>query len=400
VADLILAPEKERSLLRCHPWLFAGAVRALEGRARSGDTVRVRAHDGRVLARGAYSPDSQIRCRIWTFDPEESIDDAFFKRRVAAAVARRAALPMLPAGPRTGLRLIHAESDGLPGVIADQYDDTVVLQLTSAGAEKWRKAIASALCFRTGCARIHERSDSEVRALEGLPPVTGWLHGTPDAAGETVRILENGVLLGVDYMTGHKTGFYLDQRENRALLGRLAAGKSVLNCFCYTGGFSLHALKGGAATVLSIDTSAPALAQARANLAMNPDLPAARAQWLEADVFTALRDFRQQGRAFDLIVLDPPKFAPTARHASRAARAYKDINLLGFRLLNPGGLLMTYSCSGGVGPELFQKIVAGAARDAGRHARIVQRLGGAADHPVALEFPEGEYLKGLLCQVD
>lgn len=396
MAELILKDGKERSLFRRHPWLFESSVQRLEGRARPGDTVTIHAADGRELARGAYSPSSQIRCRVWTFDPAETVDDAFFKRRVAAAVARRRALPEL--ADQQGLRLIHAESDGLPGVIADQYGDTVVVQLTSAGADKWRKALVGALVQATGCTRVYERSDSEVRGLEGLEPVTGWAYGT--APEGEISILENGVHLGVDYAAGHKTGFYLDQRDNRALLGRLAAGKSVLNCFCYTGGFSLQALAGGAASVLSIDSSGPALARARANLALNPELPAERAEWLEADVFQALREFRKEGRSFDLIVLDPPKFAPSAAHANRAARAYKDINLLGFRLLKPGGLLMTYSCSGGIGLELFQKIVAGAALDAGRNARIVQRLAGAADHPVALDFPEGEYLKGLLCQAD
>ncbi|MCE1169808.1 MAG: class I SAM-dependent methyltransferase [Azovibrio sp.] len=396
MAELIRKDGKERSLFRRHPWLFESSVQRLEGRARPGDTVTIHAADGRELARGAYSPSSQIRCRVWTFDPAETVDDAFFKRRVAAAVARRRALPEL--ADQQGLRLIHAESDGLPGVIADQYGDTVVVQLTSAGADKWRKALVGALVQATGCVRVYERSDSEVRGLEGLEPVTGWAYGS--APEGEISILENGVRLGVDYAGGHKTGFYLDQRDNRALLGRLAAGKSVLNCFCYTGGFSLQALGGGAASVLSIDSSGPALARARANLALNPELPVERAEWLEADVFQALREFRKEGRSFDLIVLDPPKFAPSAAHANRAARAYKDINLLGFRLLKPGGLLMTYSCSGGIGLELFQKIVAGAALDAGRNARIVQRLAGAADHPVALDFPEGEYLKGLLCQAD
>ena len=396
MAELILKPGKERSLFRRHPWIFESSVERLAGRARAGDTVLIQAADGRQLARGAYSPSSQIRCRVWTFDEAETIDDAFFKRRVALAVARRQALPEL-AG-QEGLRLIHGESDGLPGVIADQYGDTLVVQLNSAGAEKWRKALVGALVQATGCARIYERSDSEVRNLEGLEKVTGWIHG--EAPAGEISILENGVRLGVDYAGGHKTGFYLDQRENRQLLGTLATGKSVLNCFCYTGGFSLQALRGGAASVLSIDSSGPALERARANLALNPDLPAERAEWREADVFQALREFRKEGRTFDLIVLDPPKFAPSAAHADRAARAYKDINLLGFRLLNPGGLLMTYSCSGGIGLELFQKIVAGAALDAGRSARIVRRLAGTPDHPVALEFPEGEYLKGLLCQVD
>jgi 23S rRNA (cytosine1962-C5)-methyltransferase len=396
MAQLILAPDKERSVFKRHPWLFAGSVAHLVGRARAGDTVEILAHNGRPLGKAAFSPKSQIRARLWTFDPDETIDDAFFKRRVAAAVVRRAALPEL-AG-QEGVRLIHAESDGLPGVIADRYGDTVVVQLTSAGADKWRSAIIGALVKATGCSRVYERSDSEVRGLEGLEPVTGWLHG--EAQAEALTILENGVRLGVDIAGGHKTGFYLDQRDNRFLLGQLSPGKSILNCFCYTGGFSLQALAGGAENVLSIDSSGPALEQAKANLALNPQLPAGRAEWLEADVFEALRVFRKEGRQFDLIVLDPPKFAPSASHADRAARAYKDINLLGFRLLKPGGLLMTYSCSGGIGLELFQKIVAGAALDAGREARIVRRLAGSADHPIALNFPEGEYLKGLLVQVD
>ena len=394
MAKLILQSGRERSVLRRHPWLFAGAIAHLSGRAKAGDTVDILADDGRALGRAAFSPESQIRARLWTFDPEETIDDAFFKRKVAQAVERRQALPEL-AG-QEGLRLLHAESDGLPGVIADQYGDTVVLQLTSAGAEKWRSAIVGALQKATGCARIFERSDSEVRRLEGLEPVTGWLLG--EAPKTPLVIDENGVRLGVDIAGGHKTGFYLDQRENRLLLRTLAAGKSVLNCFCYTGGFSLQALAGGASEVLSIDSSEPALVQAEANLALNPDLPAERAQWLETDVFQALRDFRKEGRLFDIVVLDPPKFAPSAAHAERAARAYKDVNLFGFRMLKPGGLLMTYSCSGGVGLEMFQKIIADAAHDAGREARIVRRLAGSADHPVALNFPEGEYLKGLLVQ--
>ena len=396
MTELILKPGKERSLYRRHPWIFEGSVARLNGRAKPGDTVDVLDADGRVLARAAWSPKSQIRARIWSFDPQTIIDDAFFKRRVADAVARRQAMPQL-AG-QEGMRLIHGESDGLPGVIADRYGDTICLQLTAAGPDKWRKAIVGALVKATGVARIYERSDSDVRGLEGLEPVTGWVHGeAPDAA---LSIDENGVRLGVDVVGGHKTGFYLDQRDNRLLTRDLAAGKAVLNCFCYTGGFSLQALAGGAASTLSIDSSGPALVGARANLAMNPQLDASRAEWLEADVFEALRVFRKEGRRFDLIVLDPPKFAPSAAHAERAARAYKDINLLGFRLLNPGGYLMTYSCSGGIGLELLQKIVAGAAVDAGRDARILRRLAAGPDHPIALHFPEGEYLKGLLVQAD
>lgn len=395
MARLILKPGKERSLLRRHPWIFAGSVAELDGRARPGDTVEVLNADGRVLARAAWSPESQIRARVWSFDAEASIDHAFFKRRVAEAVARRSAHPLL-AG-QAGLRLIHGESDGLPGVIADRYSDVVVMQLTSAGADKWRAAIVGALVQATGCTAVYERSDSEVRGLEGLPPTAGCVHGELPAGPLT--IVENGVTMEVDVVGGHKTGFYLDQRDNRLLTGRLAAGRQVLNCFCYTGGFSLQALAGGAAGVLSIDSSAPALAGAQRNLAHNPQLDASRAEWREDDVFQALRALRAEGRRFDLIVLDPPKFAPSAAHAERAARAYKDINMLGFRLLNPGGILMSYSCSGGVGLELFQKIVAGAAIDAGVDARIIHRLSAAADHPVGLAVPEGEYLKGLACQV-
>jgi 23S rRNA (cytosine1962-C5)-methyltransferase len=372
----------------------------LDGHARPGDTVTVVSADGRPLAKAAFSPRSKIRARAWTFDSDATIDHAFFKRRVAAAVVRRAALPEL-AGQQ-GLRLIHAESDGLPGVIADRYGDTVVVQLTSAGAEKWRAAIVDGLVKATGCARVYERSDSEVRGLEGLEPVTGWLHG--EAPAGEITIEEHGVRMAVDIVAGHKTGFYLDQRDNRRMLAELSAGKRVLNCFCYTGGFSLQALAGneagGATSVVSVDSSQPALDRAAANLALNPRLAAARAEWRCANVFDELRRLKAAGETFDLIVLDPPKFAPSASHAERASRAYKDINLLGCKLLAPGGLLMTYSCSGGIGLELFQKIVAGAAIDSGRTARIVRRLQGAADHPVDLAFPEGEYLKGLLLQVE
>jgi 23S rRNA (cytosine1962-C5)-methyltransferase len=396
MARLILNPERERSLLRRHPWLFDSAIARLEGRARPGDTVEVIADDGTPLGRAAYSPTSRIRARMWSFDAKETIDDAFFKRRVAIAVGRRDTLPELRA--RHGLRLINAESDNLPGVIADRYGDTVVVQLSSTGADKWRRAITGALVTATGCARIYERSDSDVRALEGLEPVTGWLHG--EAPADAITVIEDGIRYHVDVLGGHKTGFYLDQHDNRRLLGTLSAGKQVLNCFCYTGGFSLQALAGDATGVHSIDSSGPALALARSNLELNADLPAARAEWQEADVFQTLRELNTQGRRYDIIVLDPPKLAPTAAHAKRAARAYKDVNLSALRLLNPGGLLMTFSCSGGIGIELFQKIVAGAALDAGRDARIVRRLTGSADHPVGMAFPEGEYLKGLLLQVD
>ena len=394
MADLILKSGNDRSVLRRHPWIFAGSVDRLEGRARAGDTVLVMDSRGKPLARAAWSPESQIRARVWSFDPEQSIDHAFIKRAVAASVARRASHPWL-AG-QDGVRLIHGESDGLPGVIADRYGAMVVVQLTSAGADKWRDAIVAGLVQATGCSAVYERSDSDVRKLEGLGPVTGLVYGEMP---ESLTIVENGVRMEVDLAGGHKPGFYLDQRENRQLTGRLAAGRDVLNCFCYTGGFSLQALAGGATSVISIDSSGPALGTAARNMALNPQLDASRAEWREDDVFQALRNLKAEGRKFDLIILDPPKFAPSAAHAERAARAYKDINLLGFRLLNPGGILMTYSCSGGIGLEMFQKIVASAASDVGIDARILHRLSAAPDHPVGLAVPEGEYLKGLACQV-
>lgn len=395
MARLILKPGKERSLLRRHPWVFEASVAALEGRARPGDSVDIVTDDGRFLARGAWSPASRIRARVWSFASDETIDHAFFKRHVLASVSRRQAHPAL-AG-QSGVRLIHGESDGLPGVIADRFGDVVVVQLTSAGADKWRDAIVAALVQATGCTAVYERSDSEVRKLEGLEPVAGCVFGAlPD---DVITIVENGVTLEVDVVAGHKTGFYLDQRDNRLLTGVLARGRSVLNCFCYTGGFSLQALAGGASSVLSIDSSKPALEAATRNLARNPALDADKAVWWPADVFEALRELHAQERRFDLIVLDPPKFAPSAAHAERASRAYKDINMFGFRLLNPGGILMTYSCSGGIGIELFQKIIAGAASDVGVDARILHRLSAAPDHPVGLAVPEGEYLKGLALQV-
>jgi 23S rRNA (cytosine1962-C5)-methyltransferase len=394
MARLHLHPGKERSVLRRHPWIFAGSVERLEGRARRGDTVEVVTADGRSLAKAAWSPDSKIRARVWSFG-DDVIDHAFFKHRVAQAVAWRTAFPGLVG--QEGLRLIHGEADGLPGVIADRYGPVVVVQLTSAGAEKWRDAIIAALVQATGCAAVYERSDSEVRRLEGLEPTSGCVWGELPAA--PLLIEENGVRLEVDVIAGHKTGFYLDQRDNRFLTGKLAQGRRVLNCFCYTGGFSLQALAGGAESVLSVDSSGPALEIAARNLAHNPQLDASRARWLEDDVFAALRALKTAGERFDLIVLDPPKFAPSAAHAERAARAYKDINMCAFRLLTPGGILMTYSCSGGIGLDLFQSIVAGAAADAGVDARILHRLSAAADHPVGLAAPEGEYLKGLALRV-
>ena len=389
--QLILKPGREKSLARRHPWVFSGAVARVQGDPETGDTVAVRSGSGEFLAWAAYSPASQIRARVWSWDEKERIDGDFLRARLRRALGARERL--ISAETSDALRLVHGESDGLPGVIADRYGDVVVLQLLSAGAERWRSELADALRELTGCACVYERSDADVRALEGLPAKSGVLHGALPAAG--VQLREHGLTYGVDVAAGHKTGFYLDQRDNRKRIGELSQGREVLNCFCYTGGFTLNALAGGAASVLSVDSSAEALAQARDNLRRN-DLDAARAEWQDADVFTHLRTLRDQGRSFDLVVLDPPKFAPTAAFAEKAARGYKDINLLALKLLRAGGLLASFSCSGGVSAELFQKILAGAALDAGAEASIVGRFAAAADHPVLLSFPEGDYLKGLL----
>ncbi len=387
---LILKPGRDKSLKRRHPWIFSGGIARVEGDPQAGDAVVVCGADGAALAVAAYSPQSQIRARVWDW-AVQNIDAAFVAQRIIRALASRDALQL--AGVTDGVRLVHGESDGLPGIVADRYGDTVVVQLLSTGAERWRDAIADALAGLSGVARVIERSDADVRALEGLEPRSGLLRG--GAAGEPLIVSEHGLKFSVDAEHGHKTGFYLDQRDNRLALRKLARGKSVLDCFCYSGGFALNALAGGATAVMAIDSSGPALQAARINADLNQSNSV---EWLEADVFKTLRAFRDAGRCFDVIVLDPPKLAPTAAHAEKAARAYKDINLLAFKLLNPGGMLMTYSCSGGISPDLFQKIVAGAALDAGVDARIEGWLHGAADHPVALNFPEGEYLKGLLCR--
>jgi 23S rRNA (cytosine1962-C5)-methyltransferase len=296
-------------------------------------------------------------------------------------------------GRHDAARLVHGESDGLPGVVADRYGSVVVMQLTSAGAERWREAIAASLAGLPGVTCVYERSDAEVRALEGLQPRNGVVHGD---LPRDVAIVEDGIAYRVDPVAGQKTGFYLDQRDNRRIVRTLARGRRVLNVFCYTGGFTLAALAGDAAHATSIDSSADAIAQARHNVARNASLDATRSEWIEADAFVELRRLRNAGASFDLVVLDPPKFAPTAAHAERAARAYKDVNLLALKMLAPGGMLATFSCSGGISAELFQKIVAGAAVDAKADVQILRKLGASADHPVALAFPEGEYLKGLL----
>jgi 23S rRNA (cytosine1962-C5)-methyltransferase len=391
IASITLKPGREKSLLRRHPWVFSGAVSRVDGNPQPGQTVDILSDKQQFLARGACSPMSQIRVRVWTFDPQEEVETDFFRRRIQAAILKRAPLELEKV--TDAVRLIHGESDGLPGMIVDRYGSCLAVQFLSAGADTWRDTIADALVELTGVNNIYERSDADVRELEGLAFRSGDLRGkTP----EVVFINESGIHFKVNILEGHKTGFYLDQRRNRQRVRPLAQGRDVLDCFCYTGGFSINALAGGAKSVLSVDSSAAALELLRENVTLN-SLPSDRLQTLEADVFQALRKFRDGGRSFDLILLDPPKFAPTAAQVEKAARGYKDINLLAFKLLRPGGILATFSCSGGVDAALFQKIVAGAALDAGVNACVVETLSQDGDHPVALNFPEGAYLKGLIC---
>jgi 23S rRNA (cytosine1962-C5)-methyltransferase len=390
---ILLEAGREKSLQRCHPWIFSGAVERIEGNPASGDTVQVCDAQGGFLAWAAYNSQSQICARVWSWQAEEKIDADFFRKKISSALAARKELKLDQHS--NGMRLIHGESDGLPGLIVDQYDGVLVLQLGSAGAERWRDTFAEVLQELCKPACIYERSDSDGRELEGLPKRNEILRGKLPV---NLSVTENGIRIAVDVAAGQKTGFYLDQRDNRALIGNLAEGRDVLNCFCYTGGFSLYALRGGAKSVLSIDSSAEALQLAQRNVELN-GFDASRAEWQDKDVFEALRKLRDQNRKFDLIVLDPPKFAPTAAFAEKASRAYKDINLLGFKLLRPGGILATYSCSGGISDDLFQKIIAGAALDAGVDAQIVHKVHAAADHPVLLSFPEGAYLKGLVLRV-
>jgi 23S rRNA (cytosine1962-C5)-methyltransferase len=393
--SLILNPGREKSLLRRHPWVFSGAVSRVAGEPASGETVDLLAADGQFLGQAAYSPTSQIRARLWTFDPSEPVDEDFFRRRLQRAISARSSLLSALCSPLSALRLVYAESDGLPGLIVDRYADTLVLQSLTAGSEYWKDTLADLLVELTGLKDLYERSDADVRTLEGLPPMAGPLRGNVPAS--PFPILENDLKFNVNPATGHKTGFYLDQRLNRLRVRTLAAGRDVLDCFCYTGGFTVNALAGLAKSVLSVDSSAEALALCRENVQLN-DLPLDRHQTMEGDVFQLLRRFRDEGRSFDMIILDPPKFAPTAAQAEKAARGYKDINLLAFKLLRPGGLLITFSCSGGVDAALFQKIVASAALDAGVEAQILEHLTQGPDHPVALNFPEGAYLKGLVCR--
>ncbi len=391
-------PGREKSLLRRHPWVFSGAVAQVRGDPQAGQTVRVHSAGGRFLAHAAWSAQSQICARVWNHDEAEPIDRAFFDRRLREAIAWRESLSG-PLAVGAARRLVNAEGDGLPGIVVDRYGNTIVMQLLSAGAEAWRGEIGELLAQLPGVDGVYERSDADVRELEGLAPRSGVVHGAEPSGPVAVQewVGEHPIELLADVRGGHKTGFYLDQSVNRARVGALAAGRTVLNCFAFSGAFAFSCMAGGARHVTSIESSADALLLAR-EMAERNRIPATALDWIEGDVFEQLRRFRDAAKRFDLIILDPPKFAPTQAHAERASRAYKDINLLAFKLLAPGGLLATFSCSGAIEPGLFRQIVAGAAEDAGVDVRLRAALTAAPDHPVRLAFPEGDYLKGLLLE--
>ena len=395
MAELILKKGKEKSLLRRHPWVYDTAVDRAAGNPKAGDTVKVVAKDGRFLAWAAYSPASTLRARCWSFREDEVIDDIWFEKKIREAVAARDGLL-----ERTNARrILFGEADGLPGLIVDQYGDWLVTQFQAAGVEAHRELIGRLLLEVTGARGVYDRSDAATRRREGLEVRSEVLVG--ETAPDVIEIVEDGVKYGVDVRVGHKTGFYIDQRESRLSAQRAAEefrhrhgrGLRALNCFCYTGGFSLALLKGGAEEVVSVDSSEEALAMARANAERNGFTN--RAEWICEDVFTCLRRLRDAGEKFDLVILDPPKFASSHYHVDRAARAYKDINLNGLKLLGPGGELFTFSCSGAIDVDLFQKIVAGAVIDSGVTAWATGRFGAGEDHPLLMTCPEGEYLKGL-----
>ncbi|MGC9421531.1 class I SAM-dependent methyltransferase [Vibrio sp.] len=392
---IYLVKGRDKSLRRKHPWVFSRGISKVEGDPQLGETVDIYTHDGQWLAKAAYSPHSQIRARVWSFN-NENIDSDFFIKRIQQAQKLRDEL--IERDGVTGYRLIAAESDGLPGITIDKYDNYLVCQLLSAGAEYQKPHLIAALKHCFADCHIYERSDVAVRKKEGLEERVGVLHG--EVPPEVVVIEENGIKIRVDIIGGHKTGFYLDQRDSRQQSMKYVKDKEVLNCFSYTGGFGLYALKGGAKRVINADVSQPALDNAKMNAELNEfDISKKRAVFLNADVFKLLREYREQGTQFDVVIMDPPKFAESKAQLNGACRGYKDINMLAMQILKPGGTLLTYSCSGLMDQVLFQKIIADAALDAGRDVKFIERFEQAADHPVDTAYPEGFYLKGFACKV-
>ena len=390
-----LKKNRQRSLERKHPWVFSGAIDSIKDLSKNGETVKVISFDGKFLGWGAYSLKSQISIRIWSFVEDEKIDADFFERQIKQAIGLRPQI--IDITNTNSYRLINAESDGLPGLIVDKYNDYLVCQFLSSGAEFWKKEIVKLLSSLLNPTGIYERSDVEVREKEGLTPVAGILFGKEPS--DLTEIIENGNKFLVDIKKGHKTGFYLDQRENRKLLENFAQGKEILNCFSYTGGFSVYAIKSGADKVVNVDSSTEALVLAEKNFFLN-DIESSQYENINDDIFKYLRKLRDANKQFDIIILDPPKFADSVSQVEKASRGYKDINLLAIKLLKKGGVLFTFSCSGHINTELFNKIISDAALDSGRRVNVIKHLTQSPDHTVLTNFPEGLYLKGLVCKVN
>lgn len=388
--DVLLKPGKEKAIIRKHPWIFSGAINSTTGIPENGSIVRVFSAEKEFLGIGSYSQYSQIRVRMWAFEDEE-INQEFFYERITESIKKRKIF--MDRYPDSAWRIVYAESDLIPGLIVDQYNDILVVQFLASGAEYLKEMIIRALTEATRLENVYERSDAEVRKLEGLADRSGVISGEIPSS---VEIMEGGYRFLVDFQESQKTGFYLDQRLNRRLVANYCKGKSVLNVFSFTGGFSIYAVGAGATSVVSIDSSQEAISLAKQNHLLN-NFSMEEHEWLTTDAFMGLRKMRDQNKKFDVIILDPPKFAPTAAHVNKAARAYKDINLLALKMLNPGGILATFSCSGGVSEGLFQKIVADAALDAKVEISLLERLTQGPDHPVNLFYPEAAYLKGLIC---
>lgn len=390
-----LKKNRQKSLERKHPWVFSGAIDQIKEMPRNGETVKVISSDGKFLGWAAYSTKSQISLRIWSFKETEIINSTFFKEKILQSIKLRKQI--LDISNTNAYRLINAESDSLPGMIVDKYNDFIVCQFLSAGAEFWKQEIVNELSALLNPSGIYERSDVEVREKEGLDPVSGILFG--EAPPDFVEIIENGIKFFVDIKNGHKTGFYIDQRDNRKLIENYSSGKEILNCFSYTGGFSAYAIKGGAVKITNVDSSLDALSLAEKNLLLN-SIDSSKYENVVGDVFKYLRKLRDANKHFDIIILDPPKFAESASQVEKAGRGYKDINLLAIKLLNTNGLLVTFSCSGHITTDLFSKIISDAALDSGKTVHIIKHLTQSSDHTMLTSFPESLYLKGLICKVN
>jgi 23S rRNA (cytosine1962-C5)-methyltransferase len=393
-SQVILKKGREKSVENRHPWIFSGAISRVEGDPANGDVVDVWNHRARFVARGIYNAKSQIQVRLLTWNPNDMIDEDFWRRRLRRAIAGRQAL--MESQDTDAYRLVHAEADGVPGLIVDQYGTWLGVQFLSMAAERYRSAILNTLVDLVGPQGIYERSDVESREQEGLVPIAGPIWG--EVPPDLIEIVESGHTFLVDVKLGHKTGFYLDQRENRQKTSKYFAGKEVLNVFAYTGAFAVYAASVGAKRIINVDTSEVALQLAERNMRRN-GFGDREDVYAVGNAFEILRAYKEAEWKFDVVVLDPPKFAQRKGQVDKATRGYKDINLLAMQLIKPGGVLITFSCSGAVNAGLFQKVLFGAAVDASRTVQIIEHLSQGADHPILLTYPESEYLKGFVCRV-